>query len=413
MKTKIVVKVKAFPRVSETFITNHMVMLLNNGFIGRLLVKTKNDNSQTTQKELINSYKLLDKTNQIKHYDLSTWLKKIVFVIKALVLKPSMIKYLKTFNAKQYGTIGKSGNLFYKLFQIKAYLKFDVIHIQFGINSYPFIQLKKYGLLNQKIVVTFHGFDAHFTPSTLSQKKEEYKSLFELVDLITVNTAYLKEKIITLGGAVSKIKIMPMPVNTDKFVPANKTKTNSFKLISIGRLVEIKGHSYALKTVSELIRRGHAINLTIIGEGEERLNLETQIKHLGLENNVTICGEKSQDFIISQLQQSDVFLMTSITDSTGRQEAQGVVTIEAQSCQIPVVVFNSGGVPYTLKDTVSGFLCKEKDVIEMANKIEFLINNEQARISMGKAARQFVLKEYSNTVMAKQWKQLYNNLITN
>ena len=149
----------------------------------------------------------------------------------------------------------------------------------------------------------------------------------------------------------------------------------------------------------------------IIGEGEERNNLEELILELDLKNYVFLHGAKNQEEVKAYLEESDVFLMTSVTDSTGRKEAQGVVTIEAQSCGLPVIAFNSGGVPYTIKDKITGYLCKEYDYSEMAEKVQFLIENIKERQKMSEEARQFVLSKYSNTVISENWSNVYQKLI--
>ena len=95
--------------------------------------------------------------------------------------------------------------------------------------------------------------------------------------------------------------------------------------------------------------------------------------------------------------------MTSITDDDGRGEAQGVVTAEAQSCGLPVVAFDSGGVSETLIDKETGFLIPERNKELLVEKVKHLINNPDKRVKMGFKAREFVVHQFSNNVIIPVW----------
>ena len=99
--------------------------------------------------------------------------------------------------------------------------------------------------------------------------------------------------------------------------------------------------------------------------------------------------------------------MTSITDTDGCGEAQGVVTAEAQSCGLPVVAFDSGGVSETLVDHETGFLIPERNTDLLVEKVKYLINNPHERINMGLKAREFVVHQFSNMMIKPIWEEVY------
>jgi colanic acid/amylovoran biosynthesis glycosyltransferase len=85
-----------------------------------------------------------------------------------------------------------------------------------------------------------------------------------------------------------------------------------------------------------------------------------------------------QKEIIKMLRISDLFLMTStFEDSTGRREAFGLVSIEAQSMGLPVVGFKSGGFQETILEGITGFSVDDRKYNEMAKKVEFFIKNKK------------------------------------
>src|SRR5690606_531712 len=101
---------------------------------------------------------------------------------------------------------------------------------------------------------------------------------------------------------------------------------------------------------------------TIVGDGPLFQSLQDQIHSLRLQEYVALIGERSQQDIKILLESHHIYLMSSVTDSSGRCETQGVVTAEAQAMGLPVVAFDAGGVPYTILDGKTGILVKEKDV---------------------------------------------------
>lgn len=108
---------------------------------------------------------------------------------------------------------------------------------------------------------------------------------------------------------------------------------------------------------------------TIVGDGPEHRHLQSITRRDDLEKRVTLTGEISKHVIRDMLQKNDIFLMTSITDEDGRCEAQGIVTVEAEACGLPVVSFRNGCIPDTILDGVTGYLAADKGVDGFVEKV--------------------------------------------
>ena len=104
-------------------------------------------------------------------------------------------------------------------------------------------------------------------------------------------------------------------------------------------------------------------------------------------------------------------MLTAVALPDGRRETQGLATLEAQACGLPVIVFNSGGVKYTVKDGVSGFVCEEYDVEAIIQKIELLFLNPELINKMGSYAVNFVDENYSQKGGDIKWESIYSSLI--
>lgn len=409
MKQKIVFKVPEFPHISETFIVNQIVTAIKLGYEVEILIRKLLNNATDLNIGLIKKYALLDKII-IEDYKVPK--NKFVRIIRWILLLLSNIKELN-YIRKYY--LGQSKFSLTCLYQWQFYKQFNdaaIIHIQYGTNKHPIDLLKKTGYFKPSVVVTFHGHDAFFPINGFIPNNGYYDNLFKYVNLITANTLYLVNTLLELGCPKDLLTIIPVGVDTDYFVPLEKKiNGNKLKLISVGRLSVVKGHIFAFDAVKKLKESNYNVKLTIVGEGVERTNLENYINRNNLHESIILVGAKSQVEIRELLWENDIFIFPSVSMHFGKStETQGLATIEAQACGLPVVVFDSGGVKYTLIDGVTGFICNEYDVEEMVNKIKLFIENPKLIDSMGKSAVKFVNENYSQKIIDEKWETLYSNL---
>ena len=202
-----------------------------------------------------------------------------------------------------------------------------------------------------------------------------------------------------------------MHVDTSLFYPLTKNSINKnkIKLITVGRLNKVKGQIYALQVVNKLIKKGYSIELFVVGEGSERGVLEKYIYNNNLKDYIFLLGVKSQNEIVNLLRSSDLFIFTSVSLHQGKStETQGLATVEAAACGLPVVVFDSGGVKYTLENGYTGLMSKEYDIDSMAENIELLITNSDLYEKMSQNAVFFVEDHYSKKIINGKWEKIYN-----
>lgn len=405
---KIIFKIGQFPHLSETFILAQIITAIKSGFDVKLIVGKLLDFESSKQQDLIAKYEI---GHKIILEEFKIPKNRIIRILKWFVL---LFINLKNVNQIFKYYKGHSKFSLTWLYQWVFYNQFNdaaIFHVQYGTNSGILSLLKKAGF-KPSLIVSFHGHDVFFPINGYITNNGYYDNLFNYGDLIVANTPYLAEIIAELGCPEEKLKIVPISVNTDFFYP-KKTQRNDgvFNLIIVGRLSIVKGHVYALEVVKKLKSEGFDIKLTIIGEGPERENLENYINSNKLNDSIILVGAKSREEIRELLWQSDTFLFTSVSLHNGKStETQGLATIEAMACGLPVVVFDSGGVKYTLENAISGFICNEYDTDCMASKVKMLIEKRNLLIEMGNQATRFINNNYSQKVIDKKWGIIYNNL---
>ena len=397
---------KSFPHKSETFIVNQIVAAIKRDYHVLILTNNFLSINSSSQEVLFSKYSLVDKVRKI---DFNISKNKVLKLFQLLILHAKYFKYVIK-NVEM-----SARTRFIKLpFKIRFYEKFinvDTFHIQFGNAGFDIILMKKIGLIKSKFIITFHGYDAHWNGEVdFVRKTKLYKDVFKYCEIITCNSLYLKNKLVLLGCPIEKISIIPMGIDMDLFTPIYKEKkvvSESLNLVSVGRLIELKGHKYAIESIQKLVLNGYNIKYNIVGDGEQYNYLKKMIDELSLNGIVKLHGFKSQSEIREMLSNSDVFLMPSITDASGRGEAQGQVTAEAQAMGLPVVAFDSGGVSETIMNNESGILVTEKDINAFAEAIKSLLNNELLRIKMGETAQDFIKEKFNLKLNSELFFKLY------
>ena len=408
-----------FPEKHKTFEINHMLNAHHAGYEIRIFPHILREPEYSSQPEILMQCGFMDRVITPVIFEINK-AKRIEWLLNTLRNSNHklFLYFIKSLNPMIFGKSGINLMVFHKVIQFYGNSDCDIFHCQFGPNGLIAAWLKELSLIKGKIITTFHGYDAHFDDPNFrrtyhgSSIRTWSPLLFKYSDLITVNTPYLLKQLIELGADPNRVEILPMGVDTSFFLPGDRPhKGGSMQLLSVGRLVKWKCHELGIQAVNNLIKEGFNIDYFIIGDGAERHNLEQLIEKLHLKKHVKMLGARNQSEIKKWLQESDVFLMTSTYDDSGRRETQGVVTAEAQACGLPVVAFRSGGIPYTLEEGKTGFLAEEKNLTEFTQHIRKLCTSETLRKKMGKSARKFVVDNFCQTKLAHKQIVLYEEVL--
>ena len=186
--------------------------------------------------------------------------------------------------------------------------------------------------------------------------------------LTTFNLQFLRN-----AGIRGDIILTPARINLSSYCCTSaKSKTNSLHLLSVGRLVPHKGHSILIGAVSQL-PSSLLWQLTIAGSGPEYNRLLKVIDDHSLKERITIKASLSDDQIISEYKNADLFIFPSLNNKDGF-EGFGIVLLEAMALRIPIIASNTGGIPEVLGEHC-GLLTPSGDVIALCNAIQYLHNN--------------------------------------
>ena len=228
-------------------------------------------------------------------------------------------------------------------------------------------------------------------------------SLFKRADMITcTGSDYVKNSDIAniYKKYPEKFKEIPFGIDTNRFTPSSEKKDKKTKnILFVGGLDKahyFKGIDILLKAVSELGIRNY--ELGIVGDGDLKLQYEKQAKKLDITDKVKFLGKVSDEELPRTYRQADLFVLPSIN----KNEAFGLVLLEAMASGVPVIASNLPGVRTVFENGKQGLLCNPGDVNDLKNKIEEILSDEKKRVEMGQEARKLALEKYSWEKISKR-----------
>jgi glycosyltransferase involved in cell wall biosynthesis len=128
-------------------------------------------------------------------------------------------------------------------------------------------------------------------------------------------------------------------------------------------------------------RLPHETVLRVVGTGPELASLRRQARELRLGGRVKFLGHVAFDRLAGEYRRADVFCLPS------RQEAFGIVFLEAMAAGLPIVAARAAAVPEVVADGVCGILVPTASPDELAQALNRLLSSAEERCRMGEAGR--------------------------
>jgi glycosyltransferase involved in cell wall biosynthesis len=280
--------------------------------------------------------------------------------------------------------------------------KYDIIHCHWPFPHIVFAYAaSRFG--RSKLISSFYGVELRWVKNKLPIFKPLLRFAIRKSDAVTAISSYTAREISEI--APTNITIIPfgaaITVSDQKLsVPKDNRIKN---ILLVGRLVERKGVRYLIEAVA-LINKTIEANLTIVGEGSEKSNLEAFVKEKALEHKVNFTGKVTQSQLEECYRKCDIFVLPAVTDSKGDTEGLGVVLLEAMAYRKPVIGSELGGIPDIIKNGLNGLMVPEKDSVKLADAILQILQKPEIAQRFGEAGFQFVNANFS-------WDKIINDIM--
>jgi D-inositol-3-phosphate glycosyltransferase len=289
-------------------------------------------------------------------------------------------------------------------------LRYDVIHSHYWLSGeaalslreewgIPFIQMfHTLGEMKNQVARTP---DETASPARLDSER---RLLAEADRIIASTESELAQFRWLYRQETDKVEIIEPGVDTAHFYPIPADEAREFVqatddrhiVLFVGRIEPLKGLDSLLNAMALLYQRGHQdLHLMVIG-GEpdadpdeisaEMKRLKALTSELELECEVTFLGRRDQDVLRYYYSAAEILVMPS------HYESFGLVALEAMACGTPVVVSETGGLAFLVKDGETGLHVPTAAPQALADKLQYLLENDSELRRLGEQAAKYARK---------------------
>lgn len=317
--------------------------------------------------------------------------------------------------------------------KVNKYLKennIDIIHVHVPFAANFLIHLNK--SLRNKMVYTAHiGQEEIRLPNLVKDKNVKPPILLRIllpdwhlmkrIAKITVMHEGLAKKLVQCGFREADVHVIPHGIDLADFdnIDSSKIKNVREKFISNDKLNVLfattvtphKGVEYLVRAANILINK-HRLDVRFILAGETNIDeefvekIKNYIERNGLTENVIFTGFLPYEDLKALYLLSDIFVYPLLGYG-----GVAICLLEAMTASLPIIATNIGGLYMQVKDGWNGFLVEPRNEKQLADKIRYLVENDEIRKEMGENSRKLVEEEFSWEKIAEKYVKVYKKLI--
>jgi glycosyltransferase involved in cell wall biosynthesis len=280
-------------------------------------------------------------------------------------------------------------------------LRPDVIHVH---SPYPLGEVSAWLLGRKSRLVITHHSDVIRQKGLLRLYGPVLRRVLRHADRILTDSPNYMRTSAWLQPVLDKCVVVPLGVDPMRFTLPASPYAGPPLLLFVGRLRYYKG----LDTLLRALAGFPDVALSVVGEGPMRSEWEGLAASLGIASRVRFAGEVGDDDLPGIYHQATAFVLPS----NARSESFGVVQLEAMASGLPCVTTEVGtGTSWVVQDGVTGWVVPSSDPAALAGAIGRLLAEPALARQMGRAGRQRVEREFTESVMVDRVMAVYRELL--
>lgn len=374
-----------FPVLSQTFVMNEIIELIETGHDVTIFSLTRPSNSSFHPE--VDKFRLMDRTYYLP----------VVSRMAPDVNEPSA--WLASFASRLYGGKTLADRLFRGLCQatvvnyfsrLARKLGVDILHTHFyGIASA--ITALIAGTAGIPFTYTCHAVDIFVNPDPKVMRRH-MDAAGKVITPSDYNKDYLRQ---LTGVEEDKIEVVRACLDINKFKLVQKQESGT-NILTVGRLVRKKGLNYAILAIAEVVKEFPDLRYRIIGEGPQKKELMQLVKSLGLEGHVEFLGNMGggQDFL-KHLSEAAFMLLPCIRPENGDLDVCPLVLQEAMCARVPVVSTDLSAIPELVENGKQGLIVPPNDVRQLVVAIKTMLSDKELRTKMGQAGPEKIDQKFN------------------
>ncbi|MDL0120430.1 glycosyltransferase [Halobacterium salinarum] len=396
---KVAFLVKSFPKLSETFILHQITGLIDAGH--EVDIYALDDPGESTRHSEFSDYDLRSRTTYLQFPKISAGIRVARNVTKDVVTNLTYLRLLLRHGTDAASLTGAMNGGAAPVKEMAS--DYDAVHAHFGPIANAFVEISSG--TDTPFIASFYGFDAS---EYLRKHPRRYQPLFEAADTVTVLSEDMRSEIVGAGCPPEKTRIVPLPIDTTKFTFRERQlpEAGPVKILTVARLVEKKGVEYAIDAVSEVADE-HDVEYIIAGDGPLRESLERRASDI--DELVSFRGWVDSEEVQELMSESHIFMLPSVTASSGDKEGTPTALLEAQASGLPVISTRHAGIPAIVQDGDTGILVPERNSGSLADAISELIGRGGEWPAFGREGRNYIEEKHSVEAVTEKLTQSYSD----
>lgn len=283
----------------------------------------------------------------------------------------------------------------------------DVLHVR-GLSMLLDAVLAGWRAPDTRVAFSFHGFEQHGRRISRLRRALYRRAIMRCDARWAVSDAAARSIADVLEVDREVFEVLPNGVDTARFSPTVRRFTirralglspDRLIVLTVANLKPVKGHPVLLDALAGM--RKYTPRITVIMVGGDYLDGEIQARaarHLP-DFDIRFAGEQAD--VLPWMQAADLFVLPSLYEGLSNS------LLEAMSCELPCVASRVGGNTGVIEHGESGLLVAPGDPVELASAIQFMLEDFDARASIGAAARRAVLREHRIGECVRRYGEAY------
>jgi len=390
---KIAFILKGYPRLSETFISNEILLLEQQGFNIHIFALRNPGESKIHE----SVKKIRASVTYIPDNFWWAFFPIVLANIKQFFRRPR--RYFPAFRYALWRSLKQGSSSTIKRFSQAAFL------VENGLLRNPEIQYLHAHFSHGPTTVAYfasrlsglkYSFSAHAKDIYL-QEPEFFSRKIRGARFVVTCTEFNRQYMRSIAGETDKIFRVYHGVDVERFHPRHRLAVTHPipRILSVGRFVPKKGFQNLIRALAKVKALGHAFRCDIIGGGPLEEVLQELVVSLGLQDNVTLHGKMSQEELFPYFQRADLFALACEIQDDGDRDGIPNVLVEAMAMGIPCVSTSISGIPELIDNGKNGLLVSQKDSDAFARALASLLESPADRIRLGQAAREKIETHFS------------------
>jgi glycosyltransferase involved in cell wall biosynthesis len=252
---------------------------------------------------------------------------------------------------------------------------------------------------DKPLVTTLHGTDVRLA-RTVAFSRPGFRHVLQHSAAVTAVSQFLADEAQKVVST-SAPQVAPMPVATSLFSPSQNGGRKQDRLLFVGRLNAQKGVEMLLRAVAVTT---HKPMLDVIGDGPDEERLKALAGELEISDRVRWIGALPQQQLTEYYRSATALVVPSVN------EGLGLVAVEAQLCETPVIAFDSGGLSDVVSTGQTGILVEDISASALAAAIDSLLASPDRGAALGAAGRLHALATFAPESVARRYATLYRSV---